>query len=132
MVGQPVAVEATITMTGEAGLAQAMVFVLTDIWNDWRKAESAFDRAATWVPTGGSKSGAPRAHKAAQQAAAGNGRGSQKDGVNDDGVATCATPCNSPHGNKHAISGGSRTPVELFLQGVSAWDSMIRGRFSNS
>ncbi|MFN4260813.1 MAG: hypothetical protein ACK4RK_16075 [Gemmataceae bacterium] len=38
IVRHPVAVEATITMTGEAGLAQAMEFVLKDIWNDWREA----------------------------------------------------------------------------------------------
>jgi hypothetical protein len=38
MAGHPVAVEATITMTGEGGLAQAMEFVLKDIWNDWREA----------------------------------------------------------------------------------------------
>lgn len=38
MAGQPVAVEATITMTGETGLAQAMEFVLKDLWNDWREA----------------------------------------------------------------------------------------------
>jgi len=38
MVGHPVAVEATITMTGEGGLAQAMGFVLTDIWSEWQEA----------------------------------------------------------------------------------------------
>lgn len=38
VVGHPVAVEATITMTGEAGLAQAMEFVLKDLWNDWQEA----------------------------------------------------------------------------------------------
>ncbi len=38
MAGHPVTVEATITMTGEAGLAQAMEVVLKDIWNDWREA----------------------------------------------------------------------------------------------
>lgn len=38
MAGHPLAVEATVTMTGEAGLAQAMEFVLRDIWNDWRDA----------------------------------------------------------------------------------------------
>jgi integrase len=69
--------------------------------------ESAFDRAATWVPSGGSKSGSPAAQKAAQQAAAANGRDSQKCGVNDDGVATCATPCDSPHEYEHAFSGGA-------------------------
>jgi hypothetical protein len=37
MVGHPVAVEATITMTGEGGLAQAMGFVLTDIWSEWQE-----------------------------------------------------------------------------------------------
>lgn len=37
-VGNPVAVEATITMTGEGGLAQAMGFVLTDIWSEWQEA----------------------------------------------------------------------------------------------
>lgn len=83
--------------------------------------EAAFDRAATWIPTGGSKSGSPAAQKAAQQAAAGNGRDSQKDGVNDDGVPTCATPCDSPHDYGHAFSGGKRTPVELFLAGIRTW-----------
>ncbi|MBM4097974.1 MAG: hypothetical protein FJ261_14550 [Planctomycetes bacterium] len=38
MIGHPVAVEATITLTGETGLAQAMQFVLADIWTDWREA----------------------------------------------------------------------------------------------
>jgi hypothetical protein len=38
MIGHPALVEATITMTGEAGLAQAMEFVLKDLWNDWREA----------------------------------------------------------------------------------------------
>jgi hypothetical protein len=38
MVGHPTAVEATITLTGETGLAQAMQFVLADIWNDWRES----------------------------------------------------------------------------------------------
>lgn len=38
MVGHPVAAEATITMTGEAGLAEAMEFLLKDLWNDWREA----------------------------------------------------------------------------------------------
>ncbi len=38
MAGQPVAVEATITLTGETGLAQAMQFLLKETWNDWREA----------------------------------------------------------------------------------------------
>lgn len=36
MAGHPLAIEATVTMTGEAGLAQAMEYVLRDSWNDWR------------------------------------------------------------------------------------------------
>jgi hypothetical protein len=38
MAGQPVTVEATITLTGETGLAQAMQFLLKDTWKDWREA----------------------------------------------------------------------------------------------
>lgn len=37
MAGHPGAVEAEITVTGEAGLAQAMEFVAKDLWGDWRK-----------------------------------------------------------------------------------------------
>lgn len=35
--GHPVAVEATITVTGEGGFAEAMEYVLSDMWNDWRE-----------------------------------------------------------------------------------------------
>jgi hypothetical protein len=38
MAGQPVAVEATISLIGEVGLAQAMRFVLKETWNEWQKA----------------------------------------------------------------------------------------------
>lgn len=38
MAGQPITAEATITLTGETGLAQAMQFLLKEIWNDWREA----------------------------------------------------------------------------------------------
>jgi integrase len=69
--------------------------------------EVAFERAATWVPSGGSKSGALAAQKAAQRVAVGSGGESHDLGVNDDGVATCATPCESPHDNEHASSGGA-------------------------
>jgi integrase len=50
--------------------------------------------------------------KAVQQAAVGNGGDSQTDRVNGDGVATCATPCESPQYTAHAFSGegGIRTP----------------------
>ena len=37
-IGNPVAIEATIAMTGEGGLAQAMGFVLTNIWTEWHEA----------------------------------------------------------------------------------------------
>ncbi len=37
MAGQSMAVEATITLTGETGLAQAMQFVLKETWNEWRE-----------------------------------------------------------------------------------------------
>jgi hypothetical protein len=58
--------------------------------------EVAFEKATTWVPGGGSKSGAA-AQKVAQRVAVANGGDSHEVGVNDDGVATCATPCDSPH-----------------------------------
>jgi hypothetical protein len=35
--GHPLAVEATITCTGEGGLIQALEYVLADTWNDWRE-----------------------------------------------------------------------------------------------
>ncbi len=38
LAGQPVAVEATICLTGETGLAQAMSFVLKETWNEWQEA----------------------------------------------------------------------------------------------
>lgn len=37
MFGHPVALEATITLTGEAGLAEAIRYVTADIWEDWRE-----------------------------------------------------------------------------------------------
>ena len=69
--------------------------------------ETAFERAATWTPEGGSKSGALAAQKVAQRLAVANGGESHEDGVNDDGVATCATPCDSSHDSVHALSGGA-------------------------
>jgi hypothetical protein len=35
--GHPVAVEATITCTGEGGFVQAMEYLLADMYNDWGK-----------------------------------------------------------------------------------------------
>jgi hypothetical protein len=43
MAGHPAMIEATITVTGEAGLAQAMEFVLKDIWSEWRAAFEQHD-----------------------------------------------------------------------------------------
>ncbi len=37
MAAQPDAVEATISITGEGGLAQAMQFLIKETWNDWRE-----------------------------------------------------------------------------------------------
>jgi hypothetical protein len=36
--GHPLAVEATITCTGEGGLIQAVEYLLADMWSDWREA----------------------------------------------------------------------------------------------
>jgi len=65
-----------------------------------------FERA-----TRAAESDALALQKAVQQAAAGNGGDSQADDINGDGVATCATPCDSPRHTVHAFSveGGIRT-----------------------
>lgn len=60
-----------------------------------------FERAA-----GGAESGSPGAQNVAQPVAVGNGDESHDIGVNGDGVASCATPCESPRHNEHAYSGG--------------------------
>jgi hypothetical protein len=59
-----------------------------------------FERA-----TRAAESDAPALQKAVQQAAVGNGSDSQTEDVNGDGVATCATPCDSPRHTAHAFSG---------------------------
>ncbi|MFQ3594476.1 MAG: tyrosine-type recombinase/integrase [Gemmataceae bacterium] len=59
-----------------------------------------FERA-----TRAAESDAPALQKAVQQAAVASGRDSQTKGVNGDGVATCATPCESPRHTAHAFSG---------------------------
>ena len=75
--------------------------------------ESAFERAATWVPESGAKSGAREAQNAAQQAPAGNRPESQEGSTNADGVACYATPCGSLPVTTNPSSGGAgnRTPV---------------------
>jgi hypothetical protein len=69
-----------------------------------------FDRA-----TRAAESDALALQKAVQQAAVGNGNDSQTEGVNGGGVATCATPCESPRHTAHASSGegGIRTRGEV-------------------
>lgn len=69
--------------------------------------DTAFERAATWVPEGGAKSGALAAQKAAQRPTVGIGDESHELSVNGDGVATCATPCDSPPQYELALNGGA-------------------------
>ncbi len=85
--------------------------------------EAHFDRAAS-----GAKSGAPAAQKAAQQETAGNGGESQSEGVNGDGVATCATPCDSLRHTAHAFSGegGIRTLGDVAATSVFETDPIGR------
>ncbi len=69
--------------------------------------ESAFERATTWVPEGGAKSGAPSAQNAAQQVPAANGKESQERSTNADGVAGYATPCDHLRDTTNLTSGGA-------------------------
>jgi len=69
-----------------------------------------FERAA-----GAAESDALALQKAVQRPAAGNGSDSQSEDVNGDGVAICATPCESQRHTAHSSSGegGIRTPGEV-------------------
>jgi hypothetical protein len=67
-----------------------------------------FERA-----TRAAESDAPALQKAAQQAAVGNGEDSQTDNVTGDGVATCATPCDSSWRNAHTFRGEGGGAIEL-------------------
>ena len=57
--------------------------------------ESAFERAATWVPESGAKCGAREAQKAAQHLPAVNGGELQEACPSADGGASYASPCGS-------------------------------------
>ncbi|WP_171472667.1 site-specific integrase [Frigoriglobus tundricola] len=69
--------------------------------------EGAFDRAASWVPESGAKSGAQEAQNAAQQVPAASRREPQEGGANNDGVAGYATPCDSLRDTANLSSGGA-------------------------
>ncbi len=94
--------------------------------------ESAFERAATWVPEGGAKSGAQPAQNAAQQVPAANSKESQEGSANADGVASYATPCDDLRDTANPNSGGAgnRTPVpRRFRAGIyvcSPFTSAVR------
>lgn len=77
--------------------------------------ETAFEKAAEWVPESGAKSGAQAAQNAAQQGHAGSGTESQTCDGNEGGEALSASPCGSLRDTAHLTSGGeeSRTP-DLF------------------
>ena len=82
------------------------------------------DEHFEWA-TRAAESDAPALQKAVQQAAAGNCGESQTDRVNGNGVAICATPCDSPRHTAHVFSGegGIRTlgtvlPVRRFSKAV--------------
>lgn len=69
--------------------------------------ETAFEKAANWVPKSGAESGSPGAQNAAQHAAVGKVGESHETGTNGDGVASYATPCRSLQDTEHPISGGA-------------------------
>lgn len=75
--------------------------------------ESAFEKATTWVPDSGAKSGAPEAQNQAQQRPAGNRREVNTQGRNADGEAGYASPCGSLRDSAILSSGGggNRTRV---------------------
>ena len=69
--------------------------------------EAAYERATTWVPEGGAKSGAPGAQNAAQQVPAGNRTETNRELLNAGGVAFSATPCDSTRFTANLSSGGA-------------------------
>jgi hypothetical protein len=69
--------------------------------------EAAFAQAATWVPGGGAKSGAPAAHFPAQQAPAENRTETTGSHQNADGEACYASPCGSVRDTEQSSSGGA-------------------------
>jgi len=75
--------------------------------------ESAFEKATTWVPDSGAKSGAPEAQNQAQQRPAANRREVNTQGRNADGEAGYASPCGSLRDSAILSSGGggNRTRV---------------------
>ena len=75
--------------------------------------ESAFEKATSWVPEGGAKSGAPEAQNPAQQRPAGSGREVNTPDGNADGEAVSASPCGSLRdtANPNSGGGGNRTRV---------------------
>lgn len=68
-----------------------------------------FDRAAS-----GAVSGSPNAQNAAQRRGVAIRREVTEDGANGDGVAGCATPCDSPRDTKHTYSGEGGPQLALF------------------
>jgi hypothetical protein len=79
-----------------------------------------FDRAAS-----GAESGSPNAQNAAQRGGVAIRREVTEDGANGDGVASCATPCDSSRYTEHTFSGeggirtlGGLSPTPVFETGT--------------
>ncbi len=92
--------------------------------------ETAFEKAADWVPESGAKSGAQAAQNAAQQVHAGSRRESSDEGVNAHGAAGYAAPCALLQDGANSFSGGAgnRTPVpKHFRDGIYVCSPPIIG-----